>query len=85
MQAYWYVTSPPGTKIVVHYHMLQTGGWFGVYDVVGTSYLLISGFHYTVPAPGHTVFRGNETRFDLNTGDIYHPEGVIYTLSVTGS
>ena len=84
LQGYWYVTSPPGTKVVVHYHMLQTGGWLDVYDVVGTSSLRISRIYDTVPALGHTVFSGNETMFYLYTWD-NHVEGVIYTLSVTGS
>ena len=84
MSAYWYLTSPPGTNVVVNYHMLETGGSLDVYNVVGTSLLRISSFYNTVPAPGHTVFSGNEARFSFHThGD--NVEGVIYTLSVTGS
>ena len=87
MHAYWYITSPPGTKVVVNYHMLQTGGSLAVYDVVGTSTLMISDIDGTVPATGHTVFRGNETMIHLYThGDNADmAEGVIYTISVTGS
>ena len=84
MRAYWYVTSPPVTKIVVYYHVLQTAGSLAVYDVVGTSTLLISHIYHTVSAPGHTVFSGNETMFYMDTWND-HVEGVIYTLSVTGA
>ena len=83
MRAYWYVTSPPGTKVVVNYHMLQTGGSLAVYDIVNTSSIQISSFSGTLPAPGNTVFSGNEATFYMYSGN-NNVEGVIYTLSVSG-
>ena len=82
--AYWYVASPPGSRVVVEYQTMQTGGWLSVYDVVDTSSIQISSFSDTLPAPGHTVFSGNEATFYMYSGN-NNVEGVIYTLSVTGS
>ena len=88
MRAYWFIKSPSDSRIVVSYDSIQPGQstYFNVYEILNLTELMIAGFTDVSPAPGYTVFSGNEAMFvfDRWSYSSVGGEGIVFQLNATG-